>query len=143
MTSNEIKERLHLHALWVQGAEKGMRADFQGANLIGANLKGAYLEGANLIGADLEGADLIGAILDGVVKETKYYKKSYKYSSMLIITDSELYIKMGCYLRTKAEWRADFWNNPEEFPKDSEQGARRLAAMNMMLREIGKDEIKG
>ena len=31
-------------------------------------------------------------------------------------------IQLGCYLRLREEWDADFWNNPNEFP-DNGSGA--------------------
>jgi hypothetical protein len=36
---------------------------------------------------------------------------------------------MGCYLRTRAEWDADFWNNPNEFlDHESKESQARLRA---------------
>lgn len=38
---------------------------------------------------------------------------------------------MGCHWRSLAEWEADFWNNPKEFPNDgSAKSNMRLAAYN-------------
>jgi hypothetical protein len=38
-------------------------------------------------------------------------------------------VQLGCYTRTRAEWDADFWNNPNEFPNDGSKAsnARLLA----------------
>ena len=60
METNELKEILRKHKLWLNGEEGGERADLRGANLIGADLSRADLRGANLIGADLSRADLRG-----------------------------------------------------------------------------------
>jgi len=58
-----IDEILKKHKLWLDGDEKGERADLQGANLRGANLRGASLQRADLQGANLRGADLQDASL--------------------------------------------------------------------------------
>ena len=52
MTTEELKEIIRKHGLWINEAG-GERADLQGANL-----QGAYLQGANLRGAYLQGAKL-------------------------------------------------------------------------------------
>jgi len=54
----KLTEILHLHALWLEGAPEGERADLRAANLRDANLHGANLRGANLRGANLRYADL-------------------------------------------------------------------------------------
>jgi hypothetical protein len=58
-----IKGVLELHALWLQGDPKGIRADLSWANLSGANLSRANLSGAYLSGADLSRANLSRANL--------------------------------------------------------------------------------
>ena len=65
MTIEELREKVRLHSLWVQGDPAGQRANLSGADLSGANLSGADLYGANLYGANLSGADLSGAHLSG------------------------------------------------------------------------------
>ena len=74
-----LRERLHQHALWLQGEEGGIRfeaqgedlseLDFSGVNLAKADLRETNLRGAdcrkcNLTEADLSGAVLAGALLD-------------------------------------------------------------------------------
>ena len=46
-----------------------------------------------------------------------------------INADGSQYIQLGCHLRTRAEWDANFWNNPLEFPDDGslKSEARKLA----------------
>ena len=61
--TEEIKEILRLHKLWLNNDPQGCRANLCGANLCGANLFGANLCGANLCGANLFGANLCGASL--------------------------------------------------------------------------------
>jgi hypothetical protein len=36
----------------------------------------------------------------------------------MICEDGINRIRMGCFLRTVAEWDNDFWNNPNEFPNN-------------------------
>ena len=39
---------------------------------------------------------------------------------------------MGCYLRTRAEWKTNFWNNPKEFPNDNSKASNdRLLAFKL------------
>ena len=61
MTSEELKEKIRLHKMWLNNEVGGEKADLSRANLYGANLSGADLSGANLYGANLSGADLSGA----------------------------------------------------------------------------------
>jgi hypothetical protein len=65
MTPDQLKEILCLHALWLAGNLKGVRANLTGADLTGADLTYTNLTGANLTGADLTGADLTGAVGNG------------------------------------------------------------------------------
>ena len=58
MNSNELKEVLDKHTLFLKGKDGGERADLSGANLRGENLSGANLSGANLRYANLRYADL-------------------------------------------------------------------------------------
>ena len=65
MTSDELKEKIRLHGMWINGEMGGDRANLTGANLTDANLRGAKLTGANLTGANLRGANLTDAYLTG------------------------------------------------------------------------------
>ena len=65
ITSDDIKEILKKHSLWLENHPEGVRANLKGADLSGANLRGANLSGADFKGADLKGADLKGADLSG------------------------------------------------------------------------------
>ena len=65
MDTQELKEIIERHQLWLNGKLGGERAYLSNANLRGANLRGANLGGANLSDANLIGADLIGADLSG------------------------------------------------------------------------------
>ena len=58
MNTEQLKETLRLHALWLKNEPEGKRA-----NLIWANLSRADLSGADLIWADLSGANLSRANL--------------------------------------------------------------------------------
>lgn len=90
METNELKEILRKHKMWLKYEEGGERANLRraylrradlsfadlrkadltlanlsGADLSGADLSFAYLSGADLSGTDLSGADLSGAKLSG------------------------------------------------------------------------------
>ena len=65
MTQEEIREKLRLHRLWVDGEEGGARADLGGAYLHGADLGGAYLRCAYFRWANLRCADFTRANLSG------------------------------------------------------------------------------
>jgi uncharacterized protein YjbI with pentapeptide repeats len=64
-TPEELQEILRLHALWLDKAEGGQRADLSGGNLTYADLVGADLPGALWPDADLRGVDLSDAKLSG------------------------------------------------------------------------------
>jgi len=52
----------------------------------------------------------------------KFINGLYNYSVACILAkNGTKYIKMGCYLRTLAEWENDFWNNNNEFPNDDSE----------------------
>lgn len=64
--STQLREKLRLHALWLEKDPKGRRANFSGANLSWenlreANLQGAYFYKTNLFAANLREAVLLGA----------------------------------------------------------------------------------
>jgi uncharacterized protein YjbI with pentapeptide repeats len=65
MNTEQIKETLRLHSLWLVNDPAGKRANLCGANLYGADLRSANLSGANLYGAYLRSANLSGANLYG------------------------------------------------------------------------------
>ena len=92
----------------------------RGADLSGADLRVADLSDANLRGADLSDADLSGADLSGgKVKSAIVFTGLYRYVVIPYITsENEKRVIMGCHDRSVAEWDADFWNNPNEFPND-------------------------
>ena len=54
----------------------------------------------------------------------------YKYTVCPRIKENgEQWVQMGCYLRKREHWDADFWNNDKEFPNDgSEESNKRLDA---------------
>lgn len=54
MNSNELKEVLDKHTLFLKGKDGGERANLFDANLSDANLSGADLRYANLRGANLD-----------------------------------------------------------------------------------------
>src|SRR5574343_573132 len=57
MNSNELKEVLDKHTLFLKGKDGGERANLRYADLSGANLSDADLSGANLSDSDLSGAN--------------------------------------------------------------------------------------
>ena len=63
MNSNELKEVLDKHTLFLEGKDGGERADLRYADLSGADLRDANLSGADLRDADLRDANLRGADL--------------------------------------------------------------------------------
>ena len=65
MNTEQIKEILEQHKIWLQDSSQGKRADLSGANLSGANLCVANLCAANLCGANLCGVNLSEANLSG------------------------------------------------------------------------------
>ena len=49
-----------------------------------------------------------------------------------IKANGDQWVQMGCYLRSRADWDKDFWNNPGEFPNDgSVKSQARLTAYRM------------
>ena len=65
LSTEELQDILKNHKMWIEGDEKGRRANLYGANLYEANLCGADLYEANLRRANLRGADLREADLCG------------------------------------------------------------------------------
>ena len=58
MNSNELKEVLDKHTLFLKGKDGGERADLSDADLRGTDLSDADLMGADLRYANLSGANL-------------------------------------------------------------------------------------
>lgn len=91
MDSNQLKEVLDKHSLWVKGDPNGQRAnltgaDLNGADLTGANLSRAYLSRANLTGANLTGANLTDTCLDPnkeivTIADSYFTKKGFEVDS--------------------------------------------------------------
>ena len=65
ISSNDLKEILRKHVLWLNDDPEGERADLRWADLSKADLRWANLSKADLSGADLSGADLYKANLYG------------------------------------------------------------------------------
>ena len=138
-THDELQGVLAEHKKWLLsdgGKRADLRdadlrgADLQGADLRGADLRGADLQGAYLQGAYLRGADLQGAYLQGTdlqradlrdlkIKKAAVFTGLYTYLAMPIIADDGTgWVRLGCHTRKVADWEAEFWNNPREFPND-------------------------
>jgi len=112
----------------LEDSEKGIKADLRNADLHGANLLGADLKGANLRGADLRGAD-------GIIQ----IQSQYKYQCYGYFRNKEMRVRLGCFDRTVREWDNDFWNNHEEFPKDSPQGQNRFMVYSFIKEYLIKN----
>ena len=116
-TRDELQAVLAEHKKWLLD-DGGSRADLSGADLSGAYLSGAYLSGADLSGAYLSGADLSGAYLSNIkIAKAAVFTGLYTYLTMPIIAeDGTEWVRLGCHIRKVADWEADFWNDPREFP---------------------------
>lgn len=62
-----------------------------------------------------------------------------------ITEENKQIIQLGCHIRSREAWEADFWNNPKEFPNDgSKASQRRMLAFKLACAwldgemEIGK-----
>lgn len=71
-------------------------------------------------------ADLCGADLYGIkIKSCAVFTGLYKYIAMPVIADDgSEHIRLGCHFRPTADWAADFWNNPEEFPNNGDMDSK-------------------
>lgn len=108
MKPEEIREKLRLHRLWIDGKEGGVRADLSWANLRQTDLGKADLSDADLgeaifHGANLGGADLSGAILRGATGNGREIKSAQVHTYSLVWTKDVLWI--GCQCKTLDEWR--------------------------------------
>ena len=133
-THDELQGVLAEHKKWLlsDGRKRAdlRDADLRGAYLQRADLRDADLRGADLRDADLRGADLQGAYLQGTdlqraglrdlkIKKAAVFTGLYTYLAMPIIADDGTgWVRLGCHTRKVADWEAEFWNNPREFPND-------------------------
>jgi uncharacterized protein YjbI with pentapeptide repeats len=95
MDSEELKEKIRKHGLWLQGLDGGERAD----------LRGAVLRGAVLRGADLRDADLRGAVLRDAVGAVIGPQRSDGYRFDATLTDDGWMVRAGCQFRTLEDYR--------------------------------------
>ena len=114
-TTDQLKQVLKLHAVWLGNRAGGERADLKHADLKHADLGHADLHGANLYGADLGGADLHGADLHGANLGGADLPVGFKVARLdfggwsIYITPTHTTI--GCQLHPNKDWLK--WN-----PKD-------------------------
>src|SRR5574343_164575 len=109
MNSNELKEVLDKHTLFLKGKDGGERANLRYADLSGANLRYADLRCANLSGANLSGANLRYADLSGA-----NLRGANLFGSNLIIYQSGLWqayiqedmIRIGCQYHSVKSWES-------------------------------------
>src|SRR5574343_130019 len=114
MNSNELKEVLDKHTLFLKGKDGGERANLSGANLRCANLSGANLIDANLRCADLRGANLSGANLIDADLRGANLSGANLFGSNLIIYQSGLWsayiqedmIRIGCQYHSVKSWES-------------------------------------
>lgn len=65
MNTNDLKEILEKHKMWLNDEDGGERADLRGADLRGADLRGADMSWANMSRANMSGANMSGADMSG------------------------------------------------------------------------------
>jgi hypothetical protein len=65
MNTDDLKEAIRLHGMWLRNEDGGVKANLSKANLSEANLSKANLSGVILYGANLSGVILYGADLSG------------------------------------------------------------------------------
>jgi len=80
-----------------------------------------------------------------VPKETELNKiisiqNAYKYHVSAWFNKGKKYVAMGCFTKTEKQWRKNFWNNPDEFKKGSEDGIMRKKAFEVICKLA--EEIK-
>jgi hypothetical protein len=100
MNATELSEVLRKHALWLNGAEGGERADLRGANLFCADLGGANLSAANLGGANLSAANLYGANLGGANLSAANLRGADLYGANLSAANLRYAYLVGANLRS-------------------------------------------
>src|SRR5574343_103796 len=114
MNSNELKEVLDKHTLFLKGKDGGERANLSDADLRGANLSGAHLSGANFRYADLRYANLSGANLIDADLRGADLSGANLFGSNLIIYQSGLWqayiqedmIRIGCQYHSVKSWES-------------------------------------
>src|SRR5574343_304666 len=94
MNSNELKEVLDKHTLFLKGKDGGERANLRYANLSGANWSGANLRYADLSGANLRGANLFGSNL--IIYQSGLWQ-AYIQEDM---------IRIGCQYHSVKSWES-------------------------------------
>ena len=105
MNSEELKNVLDSHILWLEDNSTGKRANLTVANLRGADLTGANLTGANLMCANLMGADLTGADLRGAYGIISMSNIGSRGGTTYFVKHTAcIMVKCGC-----------FWGTMEEF----------------------------
>src|SRR5574343_289668 len=114
MNSNELKEVLDKHTLFLKGKDGGERANLRYADLSGANLSDADLSGANLSDANLSGANLRCANLRYADLSGANLRGANLFGSNLIIYQSGLWqayiqedmIRIGCQYHSVKSWES-------------------------------------
>src|SRR5574343_30222 len=114
MNSNELKEVLDKHTLFLKGKDGGERANLRYADLSGANLRDANLSGANLSNANLRGAQLRNANLRYADLSGANLRGANLFGSNLIIYQSGLWqayiqedmIRIGCQYHSVKSWES-------------------------------------
>ena len=129
ITTEELKEILRKHEMWLNNDSQGEEADLsraylgganlREANLCGADLSGAFLGGADLSEANLNGADLSGADLYGTDLYRADLNAAYLYRVNLsganlneaFLREANLYEAdlSGAYLVRADLYRADLY----------------------------------
>ena len=94
-------------------------------------------------GVKIDSDVIIHSSVKGKVLKCIHLDGLYKYSQDIIFTDEDIYIRMGCFTRTIKEWKEDFNNNEEEFPIGLDEWRERLDAINVCMKILGEEEIKG
>ena len=106
INTNELKDILEKHSLWLSDNSKGERANLSGANLSRANLYNANLSDANLSRANLSDADLSRANLTDTCINGFYLGKHFGYA--WVNKENELIIKIGCEEHNAKHWKVNF-----------------------------------
>lgn len=103
-------------------------------NLYSADLSGADFSGADLSGVDLSKTNLSKAKItfnknEITVKHFRFFRRLYDFDVWAVIDENNVeYVKMGCFERTRKEWEADFWNNPNYPNNGNFRSQKRLFA---------------
>ena len=110
---------------------------FDGSTFVGSRFDGSTFVGSTFAGSRFVDSRFDGSRFDGrngeklIASAAMGWCGLYDYYVFAIVSDKGPWIRMGCRWRSLAEWEADFWNNPKEFPNDgSPKSNMRLAAFN-------------